>query len=44
MCNIRQGKVNRVSEFIPEQEIYIDDSGDLLIVGWEAPWSLIFCG
>ena len=42
MCNIRQEKVNRVSEFIPEQEIYGDDSGDLLIVGWGGTYGHLY--
>ncbi len=34
MVNIREDKVMRVANYIPEQEVYGDDSGDLLVVGW----------
>ncbi|MCC8062292.1 MAG: 2-oxoacid:acceptor oxidoreductase subunit alpha [Rikenellaceae bacterium] len=34
MVNLRAEKVARVADFIPEQEIYGDKSGDLLVVGW----------
>ncbi len=34
MIDNRQEKVDRVANFIPEQEIYGADSGELLVVGW----------
>lgn len=34
MVNMRAEKVARVAEFIPEQEVYGDKSGELLVVGW----------
>lgn len=34
MVNIREDKVMRVANYIPEQEIYGEESGDLLVVGW----------
>lgn len=34
MVDIRAAKVARVADFIPEQEVYGDKSGDLLVVGW----------
>lgn len=34
MVDMRAEKVARVAEFIPEQEVYGDKSGDLLVVGW----------
>lgn len=34
MVNLRAEKVARVADFIPEQEVYGDKSGDLLVVGW----------
>ncbi len=34
MVNIREDKVMRVANYIPEQEVMGDDSGDLLVVGW----------
>jgi 2-oxoglutarate/2-oxoacid ferredoxin oxidoreductase subunit alpha len=34
MVNIREDKVMRVANYIPEQEIHGDTTGDLLVVGW----------
>lgn len=34
MVDVRAAKVARVADFIPEQEVYGDKSGDLLVVGW----------
>jgi len=34
MVKIRQEKINRVAEFIPDQEIEFAQEGDLLVVGW----------
>lgn len=34
MVDMRAAKVARVADFIPEQEVYGDKSGDLLVVGW----------
>ncbi len=34
MVEKREEKVQRVSDFIPEQEIFGDTSGDLLVIGW----------
>ena len=34
MVDMRAEKVARVAEFIPEQEVYGDKSGELLVVGW----------
>lgn len=34
MVIIREEKVQRVADYIPDQEIKGDDSGDLLVVGW----------
>lgn len=34
MVNLRAAKVERVADYIPEQEVYGDKSGDLLVVGW----------
>jgi 2-oxoglutarate ferredoxin oxidoreductase subunit alpha len=34
MVEIRDQKVNRVVEMIPELEVYGDQQGDLLVVGW----------
>lgn len=34
MVDIRAQKVERVAEFIPEAEVYGDQQGDVLVVGW----------
>ncbi|TVQ92318.1 MAG: 2-oxoacid:acceptor oxidoreductase subunit alpha [Bacteroidetes bacterium] len=34
MVNIREDKVMRVANYIPEQEIMGEETGDLLVVGW----------
>ncbi len=34
MCKLREDKVNKVVDFIPEQEVIGDESGDLLVIGW----------
>lgn len=34
MVDLRAEKVARVADFIPEQEVYGDKCGDLLVVGW----------
>jgi 2-oxoglutarate/2-oxoacid ferredoxin oxidoreductase subunit alpha len=34
MVNIREDKVMRVANYIPEQQIHGEDTGDLLVVGW----------
>ena len=34
MVNIREDKVMRVANYMPEQEIYGEERGDLLVVGW----------
>ncbi len=34
MTDIRAAKVERVKEFIPEQEVFGDKEGDLLVIGW----------
>ncbi|MDR0995221.1 MAG: 2-oxoacid:acceptor oxidoreductase subunit alpha [Tannerella sp.] len=34
MVLTRQGKINKIADFIPEQEVLGDTDADLLIVGW----------
>lgn len=34
MVELRENKVDKVADFIPNQEIEGDESGDLLVVGW----------
>ncbi|MFO8066898.1 MAG: 2-oxoacid:acceptor oxidoreductase subunit alpha [Bacteroidales bacterium] len=34
MVNLREEKVERIANYIPEQEVLGEESGDLLVVGW----------
>ncbi len=34
MCKIRQEKIDRIADFIPELEVDGEDSGDLLVLSW----------
>ncbi len=34
MVKLREEKVNRIEDFIPEQTVVGEESGDLLVVGW----------
>ncbi len=34
MVDIREEKVNRIANYIPEQEVIGEEEGDLLVVGW----------
>ncbi len=34
MVELREEKVNRIADFIPEQEVVGEESGDVLVVGW----------
>ncbi len=34
MIDLREAKVQKVADYIPEQEIYGDTTGDLLVVSW----------
>ncbi|MGE5356593.1 MAG: 2-oxoacid:acceptor oxidoreductase subunit alpha [Deltaproteobacteria bacterium] len=42
MTRLRQEKVNRVADFIPELEVEGPDSGDLLVVGWGGTYGSLF--
>lgn len=42
MVNIRAEKVERVSNFIPKQEIMGEKSGDLLVVGWGGSYGALY--
>jgi 2-oxoglutarate ferredoxin oxidoreductase subunit alpha len=42
MCKVRQEKVERVTNFIPNQEIFGDEKGDLLIVGWGGTYGHLY--
>ena len=34
MCKIRQEKIDRIADFIPELEVDGEESGDLLVLSW----------
>ena len=34
MCKIRQDKIDRIADFIPELEVDGEESGDLLVLSW----------
>ena len=42
MSIIRQEKVERVAEFIPNQEVIGDEKGDLLVVGWGGSYGHLY--
>ncbi len=42
MTTLREAKVQRVKEYIPEQEIYGDNTGDLLVVGWGGTYGALY--
>ena len=42
MVELRQEKVNKVANFIPEQELVGERSGDLLVIGWGGTYGALF--
>lgn len=42
MCKVRAEKVARIANDIPEQEIYGDKSGDLLVIGWGGTYGALY--
>lgn len=42
MCKVRAEKVARVALDIPDQEIFGDKSGDLLVVGWGGTYGALY--
>ncbi len=43
MVDIRRAKVERVADFIPEQEVYgSSEGGELLVVGWGGTWGHLY--
>jgi 2-oxoglutarate/2-oxoacid ferredoxin oxidoreductase subunit alpha len=42
MVEIRQEKVDRVANYIPEQELLGEKSGDLLVIGWGGTYGALF--
>ncbi len=41
MCEIREEKVNRVANYIPELEVIGEEEGDVLIVSWGGTYGVI---
>ncbi|MBL4889596.1 MAG: 2-oxoacid:acceptor oxidoreductase subunit alpha [Candidatus Lindowbacteria bacterium] len=41
MCLARHAKIEKLSEFIPLQEVYGDEEGELLILGWGGTYGSI---
>lgn len=41
MVRLRQEKIDRIADFIPEQEVYGPQSGDLLVLGWGSTFGSI---
>jgi len=41
MTDLRAGKVEKVAEYIPEQEIDGDPTGDLLVVSWGGTYGAV---
>lgn len=42
MVEIRQEKVDRLSNFIPKQEVFGNEEGDLLVIGWGGTWGALY--
>jgi 2-oxoglutarate ferredoxin oxidoreductase subunit alpha len=42
MVEIRQAKVDRVANFITEQELLGEESGELLVIGWGGTYGALF--
>jgi 2-oxoglutarate ferredoxin oxidoreductase subunit alpha len=42
MCKIRDEKVDKISEFIPEQKVFGDKKGDVLVVGWGGTYGHLY--
>lgn len=42
MVETRQGKVDRLANFIPEQEVIGKSSGDLLVIGWGGTYGALY--
>lgn len=41
MIELRQEKVDRVADYIPEQEVYGEESGDVLVVSWGGTFGVV---
>ncbi|MBL8034851.1 MAG: 2-oxoacid:acceptor oxidoreductase subunit alpha [Leptospiraceae bacterium] len=41
MVNLRQAKINKIADFIPELEAYPENKGGLLVLGWGSTYGAI---
>ena len=42
MCKVRKEKIEKITNFIPKQEIFGDEKGDLLVVGWGGAYGSLY--
>ena len=42
MCKVRKEKIEKITNFIPKQEIFGDEKGDLLVVGWGGTYGSLY--
>jgi len=42
MCKVRAEKVEKITEFIPNQEVFGDEKGDVLVVGWGGTYGHLY--
>jgi 2-oxoglutarate ferredoxin oxidoreductase subunit alpha len=42
MSRIRKEKVEKVAEFIPNQEVFGDNKGDVLVIGWGGTYGHLY--
>jgi len=42
MCTVRAEKVEKITEFIPNQEVFGDEKGDVLVVGWGGTYGHLY--
>jgi len=42
MVELRQEKVNKVADYIPEQELYGPENPDLLVIGWGGTYGALY--
>src|SRR5690606_11009938 len=41
MTDLRQAKVDRIAEYVPEQEVFGDQDAEVLVVGWGSSYGAI---
>ena len=42
MCSIREEKIKRIAEIIPDQEVFGEKSADLLVIGWGGTYGSLY--